>query len=86
MIVLLIYLAHLFIYIYRVVYVGNVAEMANPGLSIIPKVSKLTPRVLRILGSNPSPLTLQGTNTYVVGKGKQRLLIDTADGQQSELL
>ena len=48
--------------------------MANPGLSIIPKVSKLTPNILRILGCNPSPMTLQGTNTYVVGKGKRYVM------------
>lgn len=58
--------------------------MANSGLSIIPKVSKLTPKVLRILGCNQSPMTLRGTNCYVVGKGKRRLLIDTADGEQTE--
>jgi glyoxylase-like metal-dependent hydrolase (beta-lactamase superfamily II) len=43
-------------------------------------ILKLARNVWRIKGMNPSPFMLDGTNTYLIGTGKSRLLIDTSNG------
>lgn len=52
-------------------------------LPLLADVCKVTDRVIRILGGNPGSMQLQGTNTYLVGAGRSRVLID--NGQVSSV-
>ena len=49
----------------------------------LPDVAQLSARVAVALGQNPSMFTGPGTNTYLVGNGAKRLLLDTGSGLEA---
>lgn len=51
----------------------------------LPDVDVWSPRVVVALGQNPGLFTGPGTNTYLVGTGRERVLIDTGEGRPEYL-
>lgn len=46
----------------------------------MPEVDVWSPRVVVVLGLNPGPFTGPGTNTYLIGTGSSRILLDAGQG------
>ncbi len=62
--------------------------MSNPlvmqGMTL-PDVDVWSDRVTVALGQNPSAFAGPGTNTYLIGTGKERLLLDPGEGRETYL-
>src|SRR5690606_8586181 len=49
------------------------------------EAKELAPGIVRIVANNPSPFTYKGTNTYIVGQGRDVMLIDPGPADASHL-
>jgi ribonuclease/clavin/mitogillin len=61
---------------------GRVVTSSMIGMAM-PDSARWSKAVAMVLGQNPGPFTGPGTNTYVVGTGPRRLLLETGEGVEA---